>query len=435
MFVFWEECKYILRGRFLWIAAILGMVFAVYYVNESYRNLGEEIYRSYRFTEQNGVSFEEKDIEKFLEGFLEDHCRAQDLKNELKAAGIQQITAKDILDYAMERESAFTDQLMEIQSQDDEAFSEIVNDLFPFVDIAYGALRRNLEEYDVMEQGEILLESRKLPVSGWKRERLLDGFRQLEKRAREITENGENQQFLPYSLSMENNIYWFSNQFSSNGALGFVWAFSMVLAGIIAARSLGSSYMNHMSGVLYCGKPGRRLALKKTASVLAMSGLCYLVLSLLATGYCVFMFRLDLYWDVPLASMIQYAGPLIPRFPVTIGGYWWFQMGVGLASVLILALLFSGVMVLTKSFYAGSAISVGIPLLLLGVILSVPEAQNWFLLMGSPVGLFLNAGKFLRQDFLFSILPHFEGMMLLIWAGRVGVLAALGFVRFRRTAL
>ena len=100
-----------------------------------------------------------------------------------------------------------------------------------------------------------------------------------------------------------------------------------------------------------------------------------------------------------------------------------------------MALIFSAAMLLTKSFYAGSAISVGVSLLLLVIVQMVPGAQNSLLLMGSPISLFLNTGKFLQQSFLFSILPHFEGYSLLAWGGIAAVLGALGFLRFRRTAL
>ena len=114
----------------------------------------------------------------------------------------------------------------------------------------------------------------------------------------------------------------------------------MVLAGIIAARSIGGSFLNHMSSILYCGKSGRKLALRKMVSVLAISGMLYLALSLLITVYYVYRFRLNLYWDVPLASMVYYYGnSTIPRFAITIGGYWWFQLGVGLGTVLIMEFL------------------------------------------------------------------------------------------------
>lgn len=435
MLIFWQECKHILRSRFLWVVVILGSIFAVYNNTLVAANLGSDISFSYEFTEQHGISYKEKDVEVFLDTLLEQHFRAQDLKNELKAAGIPEVTAKDIIDDAKGNDCEFANQLMQIKNTDEKAYGEINNDLYPFEWIARGALSRNLEEYDVVEHGKNRLESMNPSVSGWKQEMLLDAFEKLQKRAEEITENQENQQFLPYSFAYDNNSGWFSAQFSGYSALGFVWGFSMVLAGIIAARSIGGSFLNHMPGILYCSKSGRKLALRKMVSVSAISGMLYLALSLLITVYYVYRFRLNLYWDVPLASMIQYTGPLIPRFPITVGGYWWFQLGVGLGTILIMTLVFCAAMLVTKNFYAGSAISVGVSLLLLGLIQMVPAAQNSFLVMGSPVGLYLNVGKFLQQDFLFSILPHFEGAMLLIWCGIASVLGTVGFVRFRKAAL
>ena len=139
--------------------------------------------------------------------------------------------------------------------------------------------------------------------------------------------------------------------------------------------------------------------------------------------------------NVPLSAVSDGGAMMISRFFITIGGYWLFQLGVGLASVLIMALIFSAAMMVTRSFYAGSAISVGVSLLLLGLIQMVPAAQNSFLVMGSPVGLYLNVGKFLQLEFLFSILPHFEGVMLLIWFGIAAGLGAVGFMRVRKASL
>ena len=314
MLIFWQECKYILRSRFLWIVVILGSIFAVYYNTNVAANLGSDISFSYEFTEQHGLSFKEKDVEEFLDILLEQHYRAQDLKSELKAAGIPKVTAKDIIDSAMGNDCEFTNQLMQIANTDDKAYGEIINDLYPFEWIARGALSRNVEEYDVVERGKSLLESMENPLSSWKQEMLLDAFGKLQKRTEEITQNQENQYFLPYSFGYSDNSGWFSAQFSGFSALGFIWGFSMVLAGIIAARSIGGSFLNHMSGTLYCGKAGRKLALRKIVSVLAISGMLFLALSLLTTIYYVYRFRLNLYWDVPLASMIQHTGPLIPHY-------------------------------------------------------------------------------------------------------------------------
>ena len=218
--------------------------------------------------------------------------------------------------------------------------------------------------------------------------------------------------------------------------MAILWVFSFVLAGIIAARSLGGSLMNHIPEMVYTGKTGRRLVWRKILSVLAVSGGAYIVLYLLITVFYVYLFRLDLYWNVPMASLVDFDRSIIPRLALTIGGYWWFQLGIGLGAVLIMALVYAAAMVLTKSFYAGSAISVGISLFLLLLIQMMPAMRNSLLLMSTPIGLYLNVGNFAQpQSFLFSILPHFEGISLLIWGGIAAILAALGFVRFRRAAL
>ena len=270
----------------------------------------------------------------------------------------------------------------------------------------------------------------------WKEELILDGYAHLDERVEEIKKNGENHQMLPIGLSGCDNSEWLRFQFATNGLLGILWGLSFVLSGIAAARSLGGSLMNNLQGMVYTGKTGRRLVCRKLLAVLAISAGAYIVLYLLMTVFCIFLFRLDLYWNVPLASMVHYGNSTIPRFAITIGGYWWFQLGVGLGTVLIMALIFSAAMLLPKSFCAGSAVSVGVSLLLLGMIQMIPELQDSLFLAGSPVGLFLQAGRFFQEHlFQFSILPHFEGIMLLIWGGIAAILAALGFVRFRRAAL
>ena len=140
MLIFWQECKHILRSRFLWVVVILGSIFAVYNNTLVAANLGSDISFSYEFTEQHGVSYKEKDVEVFLDTLLEQHFRAQDLKNELKAAGIPKVTAKDIIDYAKGNDCEFANQLMQIENTDEKAYGEINNDLYPFEWIARRAL-------------------------------------------------------------------------------------------------------------------------------------------------------------------------------------------------------------------------------------------------------------------------------------------------------
>ena len=78
----------------------------------------------------------------------------------------------------------------------------------------------------------------------------------------------------------------------------------------------------------------------------------------------------------------------------------------------------------------------GIALFLLLIVQMMPAMRNSLMLMSTPIGLYLNIGNFVQpQSFLFAILPHFEGLSLLIWGGFAAILAVLGFVRFRRAAL
>ena len=133
--------------------------------------------------------------------------------------------------------------------------------------------------------------------------------------------------------------------------------------------------------------------------------------------------------------MVSYDGVTIQRFPITVGGYWLFQLGVGLGCVLIMGLLFVAFQLVTKNQYAGIALAVGFSLCLIAIIQVVPGGENSLLAMSSPIGLFLNTGLFLQARFLFAVLPHFEGLSLLFWGLVASLIGGLGFLRMRRTAL
>lgn len=441
MSIFLQECKHILRSRFWLGVTVLGVIFCIYngFMN-SYTYGSEGFALSYEFTQEHGYSFTEEDAVAFVKYYLENSEEGKEIQEDVKEAGLDTITAEEIKDYFDGKPTKFNEKLQEMSegktSEEEKAYWNVLSymDILGYTLEIPKANSLDPELYNMKEWGKNIMEESSFPK--WKEELLLNGYANLDERVEEIRKNGENHQMLPIGLSGFDNSEWFQFQFATNGPLGFLWGVAFVLAGIAAARSLGGSLMGNIQGMVYTGKTGRKLVWRKLLAVLAISAGAYIVLYLLMTVLCVFMFRLDMYWNVPLASMVYFGNSIIPRFAITIGGYWWFQLGVGLGVVLIMTLIFCASMLLTKSFYAGSAISVGVSLFLLGVVLMVPDAQNSFLLMGSPIGLFLQAGHFLQERFfLFSILPHFEGLSLLIWGSFAAVLAVLGFVRFRKAAL
>lgn len=441
MSIFLQECKHILRSRFWLGVTVLGVIFCIYngFMN-SYTYGSEGFALSYEFTQEHGYSFTEEDAVAFVKYYLENSEEGKEIQEDVKEAGLDTITAEEIKDYFDGKPTKFNEKLQEMSegktSEEEKAYWNVLSymDILGYTLEIPKANSLDPELYNMKEWGKNIMEESSFPK--WKEELLLNGYANLDERVEEIRKNGENHHMLPIGLSGFDNSEWFQFQFATNGPLGFLWGVAFVLAGIAAARSLGGSLMGNIQGMVYTGKTGRKLVWRKLLAVLAISAGAYIVLYLLMTVLCVFMFRLDMYWNVPLASMVYFGNSIIPRFAITIGGYWWFQLGVGLGVVLIMTLIFCASMLLTKSFYAGSAISVGVSLFLLGVVLMVPDAQNSFLLMGSPIGLFLQAGHFLQERFfLFSILPHFEGVMLLIWFGIAAILTALGFVRFRKAAL
>ncbi len=441
MAIFWQECKHIFRSRFWLAVAVLGVILCIYngFMN-SYTYGSEGFALSYEFTQEHGYSFTEEDAVAFVKYYLENSEEGKEIQEDVKEAGLDTITAEEVRAYYNGKPTKFNKKLQEMSegktSEEEKAYWNVLS----YMDILGSTLEipkansLDPELYDMKIWGKNMLEQTSFPK--WKEELFLDGYAHLDERVEEIKENGENHQMLPVGMSGSDNSEWFHFQFATNGPLGFLWGVAFVLAGIAAARSLGGSLMNNLQEMVYTGKTGRRLVWRKLLAVLAISASAYIILYLLMTVLCVCLFRLDLYWNVPLASMVYYGNSTIPRFAITIGGYWWFQLGVRLGAVLIMALIFSAAMIFTKSFYAGSAISVGVALLLLGMIQMVPGVQNSLFLTGSPVGLFLQAGHFLQDRFFrFSILPHFEGISLLVWGSIAAILAALGFVRFRKTAL
>lgn len=441
MAIFWQECKHILRSRFWLVVAVFGVVLCIYGGCMNAYNYGSESFSlSYEFTQEHGFSFTKEDAMEYIKYYLENSEEGKDIQKDVKEAGLDTITAEEVRAYYNGEPTRFNEKLQEISEYKTIEEENTYWNVLHYMEILRNVLdipeanSLNPEIYDMKVWGKNMLEEASFPK--WKEELLLGGYAHLDERVEEIKKNGENHHMLPIGLSGFDNSEWFQFQFATNGPLGFLWGVCFVLAGMAAARSLGGSLMGNIQGMVYTGKTGRKLVWRKLLAVMAISAGAYILLYLIMTIFCVFLFRLDLYWNVPLASVVYYNNSIIPRFAITIGGYWWFQLGVGLGAVLIMTLIFCASMILTKSFYAGSAISVGVSLLLLGVLQMMPDAQNSFLLMGSPIGLFLQAGHFLQgRFFLFSILPHFEGISLLIWGSIAAILTALGFVRFRKAAL
>ncbi len=437
MFIFWEECKYLLRSRILWAVVLLGALACAFFSYTNWDFNRESFELSHGFAQEHGLSFGEEDVEAYASYYTEHSKEGQALGAALKKAGLEKLTFQEIQAYQKGEAPEISQKLEKLYERSEEDYWTVVRYIdalqqpwYLFEDNSIEKIRPSQWSENRIDE----LENRTVPLNPGTKEKLTEAFQQLENRLEEIRENGENHQFLPLGRNISGNSSWFESQFCSMG-LGFLWLVAFAAAGVAAGRSLGGSFLSHMQGTIYTGKPGRRLAMRKLLAVLCVSGGIYLLLNLMLTVFYIFLFRLDLYWSVPLASMVSWSGTVVTRFPITVGGFWWFQLGVGLAAVLILALFFSASTVLTKSFYAGAGISVGFSLLLLGIIQMIPAAQNSLLLMGSPMGLYLNAGKFLQREFLFSILPHFEGISLLVWGSLAAVFAALGFVRFRKATL
>ena len=436
--IFWQECKYILRSRFLWavvlLSVLLGMFFAVTRVTEEDR---ENYEAAHLYVQEYGTAFTKDDVEIYRDIYLYKTQAGKKFQEVLKEAGLPFPTKEEMIDSEGERKTEFSKKLDVLREKNFQNYITILQSIRSYLGISDFAATRSNNPYSGVSMETWLMEKlsyRSVPLSDWKIAMLKDAAKTEEKRIQEILREKEKQYLVPLDNETDANTYWFTFPLDLMGQ-GLMWAAAFVLAGIAAGRSIGGSFQSNMQGVVYLGKPGRRLSLYKVLAVLAVSAAMYLFLSFFVLLVYVLLCRTDLYWNVPLSAVSDGGAMMVSRFFITIGGYWLFQLGVGLAAILIMTLVFCAAMLVTKNFYAGSAVSVGVSLLLLGLIQMVPAAQNSFLVMGSPIGLFLNVGKFLQQDFLFSILPHFEGVMLLIWFGIAAVLGTVGFMRFRKAAL
>lgn len=436
MRIFWEESKFLLRSKFLWIVSLLGVALCLWAFSSRISYDQEEMNASYAFTQEQGYSFEEEDVETFIDYILDYTWEGPLYRDSLQKAGLLDLTPQEVRDYNEGKNPALTEKMNQLSEQDEATYWEVVMYMDLLCRPADLVETNSFEKgFDTEAWGQNHIENLLHPLPDWLEEKVTEAFRNLQPHVDEIVENGENHWFLPYSPFMGGNSDWFTWQFGSYGGLGFLWGVAFLVAGILAARSIGGSLMENRAGLLYSGKPGRRMALWKTVSVLAVTSVVYLFLSLLMTGIFIVWCRLDLYWNVPLASMVSYDGVTIPRFPITVGGYWLFQLGVGLGCVLIMGLIFVAFQLVTKNQYAGIALAVGFALCLIAIIQVVPGGENSLLAMSSPIGLFLNTGLFLQARFLFSVLPHFEGLSLLFWGLVASLVGGLGFLRMCRTAL
>lgn len=438
MRIFWVECKHILRSRLLWCVALLGFFAGLYLHSVSVDSSLLTV--SNGFVREHGTSFTEEDADDFVLYYLEHTEHGKEVQQELQQLGFSTITPSQIMRYQRGEDPELAERLHALREQDENAYDYLLYEFYRFTRVLdHMADNRTKENIDLEKQGKSWMNSYVSSEEQWKRAQFESAFAAMQDRVEEVFANGENQGFFPYTLQNGGYNDWFWSLFRMNNGLGFLWGLSFLLSAIMVARSLGGSFRAHRGQLLYTGRPGRRLVLIKMAAVLTISGLLFVLLTGLMTLLYVLLYRIDLYWNVPVASLLCEDGPAIPRFAVTLLQYWWFQLGVGLGCVLIMALLFTGIMALTKNFYVGSALMV---LLVAGFVVllkMVPGTESSFLLMSSPMGLFFHTGfllmPFLRASTMFTALPHFEGYSLLVWGIIAAIVMALGMWRMRRASI
>lgn len=434
MRVIWEECKYIFRGRFLWAVLALGLLYSLGISMMNQQWVMENSALTNRYVEEHGAVYDRSDGRIYEEYYLRETEEGRRAVEIMKELGYSQPTEADFLEvYEMFNtnyeaciaklgEETFWE-LQVVLQQFGMVFHEYFSDIVPKVDGKQAAEDGiyHLENYGSMETA-------KLPQ--WKKDLLFWGGEQLEARYADVDLEKERNWLVP-AFQISSGFEWLNSLTNSNYGMGFLMAVGMVLAGMVAARSLGGSFLEGRENLLYSTKSGRKLVFSKLAASLLAVSVLYLLLTAIFLAVMAPAFRVDLYWDVPII-----AGAGIIRFPTTVGGYLLFLVGVGLGCTVVMCLLFCGFMIGAKNFFGGSALCVGVSLVLAAVILFLPAVQTSLFLMGSPIGLFTGSSRLLGSDFPFSfLLPHFEGISLLIWGLLASLVVGAGFLRFRKAAL
>lgn len=255
MSILWQEYKHILRSRFLWIVAVLGLSICVYIASMSCYYFGDgDVSMPYRFTEEHGTSFTQNDAEIYMKYYMANTKEGKRIQQDFEQAGLENVTAEEIKAYYNGEPTKLGKKLQEISSgemseAEEQAYWNIIACMerlyTPFVIVE----NNNAEKINIEEWKESWLETGGENFPKWKQDLILSGYDHLAERTEEIVKNKENHQMLPILSNFSQNSHWFQFQFSSTSALGFLWGLALVLAGIAAARSLGGSLMGNMQSI------------------------------------------------------------------------------------------------------------------------------------------------------------------------------------------
>lgn len=108
MLIFWQECKYILRSRFLWavvlLSVLLGMFFAVTRVTEEDR---ENYEAAHLYVQEYGTAFTKDDVKIYRDIYLHKTQAGKKFQEALKEAGLPFPTEEEMLDIRGERKTEF----------------------------------------------------------------------------------------------------------------------------------------------------------------------------------------------------------------------------------------------------------------------------------------------------------------------------------------
>lgn len=127
MFIFWQECKHILRSKFLWVVmmlcALLGVFFAVTRIIDDDR---ENYEVAHIYTQKYGTAFTKDDVETYRDIYLHKTQAGKKFQEALKEAGLPFPTEEEMLDIRGERKTEFSKKLESFAYQDFNSYIKIV---------------------------------------------------------------------------------------------------------------------------------------------------------------------------------------------------------------------------------------------------------------------------------------------------------------------
>ena len=191
MLIFWQECKHILRSKFLWVVmmlcALLGVFFAVTRITDDDR---ENYEVAHVYVQKYGTAFTKNDVETYQEIYLHETQAGKKFQEALKEAGLPFPTEEEMIDSNGERKTEFGQKLdaliqKDFQNKDFQNHITILQSIRSYLGISDFAATRSTNPYSGLSMETWLMEKlsyRSVPLSDWKITMLKDAVKAEEER-------------------------------------------------------------------------------------------------------------------------------------------------------------------------------------------------------------------------------------------------------------